>query len=945
MTIVRMCMLLLVCAPACTGGTIRNERNPGDLASGDKTSAAGDPGIPGDAPRPLCSASQPRGECPPTERCIDGACKNAAELCTLDNRIGYCSGGLSCTEGYCIDPDPAAGVVPIEVLSGPSTTRFPIRSGIPFPMGTLYSLDKLRLDDAQGKEYPAQFHSLARWPDNSLKSVLIIFIVDLKPTAQTFDLSYGAGVVRALYSSDLQIENDITGVTVNTSALSFRLASDGMRLFQNLKIDHDANPQTASLQPWGGGNLFLRDAVDNVLYSSENNPNTEITVEYSGTQYVSLKLSGVLTSTKGDKLTDYIVRLHLFNNSPRIEVEYTLVDTRPENDVTAKRSTLALSATEFGLDFSGDFNGAKFVFAGDSSNAVGTVTTTHYLLQEGEFIHRNGKAESQTLSYSGEASGQKAKGWMRLQNNGVALSVHIKDFWQQYPKEFEISPTGLKLSLFPARTIRGEADLKPIVQSGDRYIRPNSFYAPRPGMAKTHRLLFNFRAGDESDIAAVNEAFSRHRLWARAPRSWYANSRVFGRLLPAGPNSAGYDDHMRKGYLVPGFVKEDASPGLIYGWRDFGDRLRGGWASVSNGVKIGAFYNDTHVGATNFILQFLRTFDEDWYWLGELATWHWMDIDVSHSSRAGYWRKGSKRPHLGPGEAHLIKHDVIDHHSRNLHKGHAHLSALPDLYLLTGDRRELEVLKEVAGWWERTRPIFFPTDALPKFAEAERDYGWPLFVMNEYVRATGDVRYHREVAAAVVAHLINWWKTPGPRYVCGVQEGQHDASAGTGWWIMTDMDNGCGQNRRSTGTNPWMAGALLGALSRFHEQDAFIKSSTDRAELEEMLLQTMNYVVQYGYSAAEQKFIYSEARPETNGGANHLLFPLSYIGELYEARVAASTLDDPAWYPTADQWLPIADAYYEDWKEVRSRSSSRIGFYGYEMVYPPDFFAIHSARE
>ena len=50
-----------------------------------------------------------------------------------------------------------------------------------------------------------------------------------------------------------------------------------------------------------------------------------------------------------------------------------------------------------------------------------------------------------------------------------------------------------------------------------------------------------------------------------------------------------------------------------------GDRLRGGWDDVQNGVRIPSFYNDTHIGANGFLRQFLRTADQRWFGLGEIA--------------------------------------------------------------------------------------------------------------------------------------------------------------------------------------------------------------------------------------------------------------------------------------------------------------------------------------
>jgi len=389
----------------------------------------------------------------------------------------------------------------------------------------------------------------------------------------------------------------------------------------------------------------------------------------------------------------------------------------------------------------------------------------------------------------------------------------------------------------------------------------------------------------------------------------------------------------------------------IYGWRDFGDRLRPGWCLVDvSGTRIPGFYNDTHVGATNLFKQYLRTSDKRWWELAEDATRHFMDIDVAHCNRKGYWdQNGPAWGNLGPGECNMTKHEMVDHDDRNLHFGHAHLSGLADYYLLTGDPRALEVAREIGDWWSRMSPLSFPVPVPnPHVAEAERDYAWPLFTMNEVYRATGDPRYLR-AAAQEVRHLIGWWKTPSTHYVNGAVVGQNDYASGTGWWCMYPRCDNSPSPPTGTilynGTNPWMAGPLFSSLIQFYQYNTDL-NLVDSAEIKEMLLQTYNYVVKYGWDESKQYFpydyfIYSEATPQTDGGKNHLLYPAIC---LWLAKSMAGTAH-PEWYTTADKWLTIAASAYSDWKSVKYRGTTDLGFYGYEIIFPLDFFSIMGRLE
>ena len=86
-------------------------------------------------------------------------------------------------------------VVALELRAAPPATSVPIRTGVPFPSGALTSLNQLRLEASDGREVPAQFDTLAIWPNGSLKVVLVQFVGDLG-RAQRYRLAYGAGVAR-----------------------------------------------------------------------------------------------------------------------------------------------------------------------------------------------------------------------------------------------------------------------------------------------------------------------------------------------------------------------------------------------------------------------------------------------------------------------------------------------------------------------------------------------------------------------------------------------------------------------------------------------------------------------------------------------------------------------------------------------------------------------------
>jgi hypothetical protein len=746
-------------------------------------------------------------------------------------------------------------------------------------------------------------------------------------------------------------------LTVDTGRVRFSLNGKGV-LDALWRHGNEDDQLSANEQLIDGGDVFLVDAFDGQEYTASSAANAVITLEENGPVRAVAKAEGVLTNARGATHMKYLLRYSASQGSDKVDIELTVIDDRLEGNVEKSPSTLSIALKALGLRWNyatGDRPSYRF---GGESNGVyaGQVSGEHYLLQTGEFHYVDGDDRGHTFAYRGVGTGQKAPGWLALSTGRRHTSIMIRDFWQQFPIELSVGAETLTAALFPARAFTSAPDTAPIPPSGKVYRRPNTFYFLRPGGAKTYqvRLAAHRNAPSTEELHELNASYQRHELDLVAAPSWYAASGVWGELAVGGPgsSSAGYDAALLEDIYLRSIESSDGVA-TMYGWRDYGDRLRPRWADVKNGLRIPSFYDDTHVGANNFFKQFIRTGEQRWYYLGEVSTRHFMDIDVSHGPRQGYWKTaGSPQP---AGELKCMGHENIDHEERNLHWGHAHVSGLSELYLLTGDKRALDVLGEIGNWWKFVAPYFFPLPFEPDetFREAERDYGWPLYVMNEYVRVLGDQEYHRQVAGRLVNYLIQWWQTPAKHIgynpathaISNDVVGVNDARTGTGYWTMSRMDNR-GSVDWANGTNPWMAGALIANIVKFYEQDmqfATVGKSAGISHpvLQNMLFQAQNYVVKYGYDADRRLFVYSETMRDDDGGDHHILYGLAYLDRMFKQESAAGGLSHPEWYDTEPRWFEITRRRYEELRTSRAdvREQS-FGFYGYEIVYPPDFFAV-----
>lgn len=854
----------------------------------------------------------------------------------------------------------AAGVVPLTIAGGPRLAGAPLRTGVPFPMGALPSGSRFRLEDERGTPVAAQFDEIAHWPDGSIESVLVSFVSDVG-RERTLSLRYGCNA-NSRANDSVRVTREGGRLVVDTGALRAVLDERGLVS----ALGRRAGPRDAR-SVLSKQDLFFENALDGKTYLASLADDGQAVVEEQGPIRATIRGNGTLRGPSG-RLVSYQLRSSFYAQSDIVDVEASIIDSRPDDAVQSHPETFALAGKRWGLTFQTDSAPSRYRFGGEASVHAGALEGPVALQQRGSWLYdrstANGTNLGYTFSYQGVGSGAKAPGWMALDSASEHVQVFVRDFWQQFPASLEVDKGKITLALFD-----GGSDTSAPAQTDNSYQRANSFYFEHPGGAKTYsvRLRLPARAEDDARIGEANDRYQPHRLDVMAPLDWYARSKVFGEYEPASTSgTVGYDATLFQNIYVPSMSVEGGHVpvAVTYGWRDFGDRLRHKMTTVGD-LRLPAFYNDTHIGANQFLHEFIRTGDQRYFELGETATRHFRDIDVNHGPRSGYWDTGGlPQP---PGEAKTSGHQNVDHEATALHWGHAHVSGLSDLYLLTGDKRSFEVLGELAGWWRFMRPYTFklPFAFDDLYREAERDFGWPLYVMLEWVRVTGDAKYHAEVSAKLAEYMVGWWRTPhehigydpATNTVSSNVVGINDASVGTGYWTMTLMDNSEDDNGDpvpgANGTNPWMAGPLLTNLVRFLDQDAaFAKvgksASPPRAEMLDMLLQCMNYIVKYGWDPNNEWFVYSETTRGGYEGTHQLVYPLVRLDQEFKQALRNGSLLHPEWYDTQPIWLPIAKKKYDVVSSLPVREDNSVwdikgvqstGWYGYEMVYPIDFFS------
>ncbi len=122
----------------------------------------------------------------------------------------------------------------IEETEGIDRINEPVTSGVPFEEGVLTNKDNVRLFDGV-TELPLQTNVTSKWPDGSIKWLLLDFQADvLANTSKTLTLKYNQGF--KLSSSEITVIEDALAITVDTRTALFKIAKDKFNLFDSVNM-------------------------------------------------------------------------------------------------------------------------------------------------------------------------------------------------------------------------------------------------------------------------------------------------------------------------------------------------------------------------------------------------------------------------------------------------------------------------------------------------------------------------------------------------------------------------------------------------------------------------------------------------------------------------------------------------------------------------------------
>lgn len=585
---------------------------------------------------------------------------------------------------------------------------WPITFGFPAPRGLLTGAGDLYLEDpVSAQKLPVQVRELSRWPDGSMRWLLLDAQLDLAPhQKRSFRVRHEKPPEA---KSALRIADNADAVEVDTGPLCFLVPKQRLALLDDIRLEG---------KPVGGGAVtsFLR--VSDAPRPATKPPKSVQVVE-QGPLRARVEIRGDYADG-----FQYIIRIDAFAGQPFVRVLHTF-EYHGDQPYTAIRQLAIDIPLELGADASYK---AGLVEAPPLQGAVAEAGA--------ELV----QIDNVTLRQGRESLARRGSGWVDLSDGNRGVVVAARYFWQEYPQAFSFRRSGLTYDMWSRRA-------QPAVVG--------------MGAAKTHELIIGFHGASGFPAAEMNAFIVP--LIAKLDPQWVRDSDALPQAIAPANGTRGFLQSLTKShdrYRVTNDKEEwDDSVHVTcaagarqvrrhgaYGMWNWGDWNFPGYHDSVKGCD--AWGNHEYDTTQVLALGFAATEDRAFYDGMVAAARHFMDVDSIHYQRAHPDFVGMNHP-KNP------LHFTFEMGGVDL--GHTWNEGLLSYYYLTGDERGREAALGIADYLERRI-------RKGKVRGNPRQWGWPQVALTAAYEATLDERYRRAADAyargGMQAHppAANHWK-------------------------------------------------------------------------------------------------------------------------------------------------------------------------------------------
>lgn len=499
----------------------------------------------------------------------------------------------------------------------------PVTGGVPIAEGAAKRGTRFSLYDSSNRAVPCQTAVLARWKDDSVRWLLLDFQAGPPANGERhFRLRWGEGQTTLSHSVPVKI----------TNARHPSLESGEMVL---------ASTEKAILRV--ADRLDVRLTMIDEQGRQFEGIVESVSVETKGELRSTLALGGEMRAKNGQRAFAFTMRASVYAGLTMVRLEPQLLIDADEG--------LFQCVRELNLEFVPLGSGWDAAIGG-SPGWRGKPVSQVRLFQTDD---RNYRVEG------AKAAGSKAPGWAEIRESGGTTAVAMKDFWQQWPKSFEVDRGAVKIGLLPGFEPGAFARMEPWYKY--QYLFEGNCYRLRTGQAPRWVIWLDL-SGDGSTLAKAANA----PLMPIAEPSEAVSTGVWGYIAPAGSQGmAEYD-------AWAGNLFDNAYCHSIEAQRDYGQMNWGDWF----GERECNWGNHEYDTPKHILVQFARTGDPKYFYVGSAAARHTSEVDVIH------FLNDDLKSEIGGNAQYPARPGLVHQHCVGHVSGFYSVSKIRELYVSHG---------------------------------------------------------------------------------------------------------------------------------------------------------------------------------------------------------------------------------------------------------------------
>ncbi len=584
--------------------------------------------------------------------------------------------------------------IPIVLVERAGLQRSPhyVRIGVPLPRGAAFETTTLEAVDARHRPIPHQFRVLARWPDCSIKWLLVDAAADVPASASETLFIRRSQRTASHSETALRIVESAEQFEIDTGVATFAVSKTRIGPLASVRLGD------AELLAIDSSSLELR-ADTGELYV----PKLEaVSIEEHGPLRVCILAEGSFAS--GARTLRFSTRTVFLARSGAVRFEIKLLNPHVAHhrgglwdlgdpgsyhfrDLSlrlplAEQATGLRWKTQPSAEWQASGPDAAWALYQDSSGGEHWDSDNH--------VDQN---EHLTVAFRGfrvrcagaiVAEGERATPCLVGEMHRGWIAATVQDFWQNFPKALRWERNAMSVGIFPMESTAG--------------------FELQGGEQKRHTVLLEFGpSGKEPSVSSLQIGVAA----AVDPSALEVSKAIPYFAAQLDESSASYARYVDQ--IVEGSHSFFNKREIIdeYGWRNFGDLYADHEAVNHRGAKpMVSHYNNQYDFILGAFLHFQRTGDARWGTLMRDAALHMIDIDIYHTKEDRpafngglFWHTDHYKP------ARTCTHRTYSaHNSAGSDYGGGpsneqnYTSGLQHYYYLTGDEEARATVLGLAEW-------------------------------------------------------------------------------------------------------------------------------------------------------------------------------------------------------------------------------------------------------